>query len=202
MSTVVEMRLSRNRAGSEEGFTLIELMVSALLIVLVLSVVGGLMVSTTLTERRVRDVTSATNAGQLVARSVTTGIRNSANSVSTTAPFMLTNPTGNDQLLVALKIGSAATVTSQCVAWYYSATEHSVRYKTSATAIAAPSAATLATWILLSTGITPFSGTAIFAPRGSKGITLAFKEDAGTGPDVVFQSSVTSRTGLTGSVRC
>ena len=194
------MRASVERIRRDEGLTLIELMVSALLIVLVLSVVGGLMVSTTLTERRVRDVTSATNAGQLVARSVTTGIRNS---ISTTAPFIRPNPTGNDQLLVALKIGSAATVTSpQCVAWYYSATEHSVRYKTSDPPIAEPTAATLATWTLLSTGITPFSGTAIFAPRGSKGITLALKEDAGTGPDVVFQSSVTSRTGLTGSVRC
>jgi len=196
------MRLSKNRAGSEEGFTLIELMVSALLIVLVLSVVGGLMVSTTSTERRVRDVTSATNAGQLVARSVTTGIRNSANSVSTTAPYMLTSPTGNDQMLVALTIGSAAAITSRCAAWYYSATEHSVRYTTSATAIAAPSAAALATWTLLSTGVTPFSGTGIFASRGSKGITLAFKEDAGKGPAVVFQSSVTSQTGMTGSVTC
>lgn len=190
------------RGDAESGFTLIELMVSALLIVLVLSVVGGLMVSTTSTERRVRDVTSATNAGQLVARSVTSGIRNSANSVGTTEPFRLTSPAGNDQLLVALKIGSAAAVTSRCVAWYYSATERSVRYTTSATAIAAPSAATLATWTLLSTGVTPASGTGIFAPKGSKGVTLEFKEDAGTGPAIVFQSSATSRTGLTGSVTC
>lgn len=187
---------------ADEGFTLIELMVAAMLLVLVLSVVGGLMISTTSSERIVRSVTSATNAGQLVSRSVTMGIRNSGNSASTAVPFMLTTPAGSDQMLSALRIGSGAAATSQCVAWYYSATEHSVRYTTSTAAITAPSSAALASWTLLSTGVTPLSGTGIFALQGSKGITLAFKEDAGNADGVVFQSSVSSRTGLTGSIAC
>ncbi|WP_349898773.1 hypothetical protein [Parafrigoribacterium soli] len=173
-----------------------------MLIVLVLSVVGGLMISTTSTEAIVRTVTSATSSGQLVSRSVTTGIQNSGNSSSTAAPFKLTAPSGNDQMLTALKVGSAATITYQCVAWYYSATERSVRYTTSGAAIPVPSSATLATWTLLSTGVSPLSGTGIFAQQGSKGVTLSFKEDAGKSNAVVFQTSATSRTGLTGNIAC
>jgi type II secretory pathway pseudopilin PulG len=196
------MRRFTVRPEPDEGFTLIELVVSAMLAVLVLSIVGGLMISTTSSERIVRSVTSATSSGELVTRSVIDGIRNSGNALSTPAPFTLTNPVGNDQMLSALKIGSGTTATSQCVAWYFSASEHSVRYATSPTAIAAPSSATLATWTLLSTGVTPLSGTGIFTARGSKGITLAFKEDAGNADGVVFQSSATSRTGVTGSIAC
>jgi hypothetical protein len=61
----------------------------------------------------------------------------------------------------------------------------------------------LATWMKLSTGVRPITGsTIVFSLRGTTGLNFAFQEDAGADPAVAFQSSTTSRTGLTGSVAC
>jgi hypothetical protein len=102
----------------------------------------------------------------------------------------------------ALVVGSASTATAKCNAWYYSASTSKVYWTSSATAITAPSAAQLATWFLLSTGVSPISGTTIFTLSGTTGLSIAFKEDAGSDAAVPFQSTVTSITGLTGSVAC
>jgi type II secretory pathway pseudopilin PulG len=189
--------------GRDAGFTLIELMVGALLTVLVLSLVGGIVISSTRSEGIVRSVAQATQAGQLVTSSVQAGIRNSAISLGKSAPFKLTTPAGSDQLLVALVVSSGTTATASCAAWYYSATAKEVRYSTSGSAIAAPNAATLATWTLLSKGVSPISpSTTIFSSASTYNLNLAFQEAAGMASPIPFQSSITSRTGMTGAIAC
>lgn len=190
--------------GREAGFTLIELMVGALLTVIVLTIVGGVVISSTRSEQTVRTVAQATTAGQAVTASVQEGIRNSAVSFGRTVPYSLTAPATGDQLLIALVISRGATATASCAAWYYSASADTVRYTTSSSAIAAPSASSLANWTLLASGITPIApSTQIFTARGTFGLDLAFVASAGSGASPIpFQSYITSRTELTGAIAC
>ena len=184
----------RQGMDSERGFTLVELLVYSLLLVLVLSIVGGMLASTTTTSKTVGSITQATTAGQLVANSVTRGIRNSSD-------FQLT-PVGTDQLLVARTAQGGATLTWTCAAWYYSAAGVGTIYYTTSTAILAPPTATdLASWTLLDTGISPLSGTDIFTEDGTQ-ISLAFNATAGSNPPVAITSSAVSRAGATGVPAC
>lgn len=196
--------MNSQKKHDESGFTLIELMVAAALSVVVLSLVGGIIFSSTQAEGTVRTVSQATSAGQLVTASVQNGIRNSAVSLGRTTPYQLTAPTGSDQMLVALVVSNGATATASCAAWYYSATEQSVRYLTSGSAINAPTSSALANWTLLAKGIAPISpSTTIFTARGSYGVNLAFQASAGTSASPIpFQSSITSRTAMTGAIAC
>lgn len=189
---------------TEQGFTLVELMVAAMLSLVVLTLIGGILFSSTQAEGTVRTVAQATSAGQVVTASVQNGIRNSAISLNSTTPYKLTVPTGSDQLLVALVVSNGTTATASCAAWYYSATAQTVRYLTSGSAISAPTSAALANWTLLAKGISPISpSTTIFTARGTYGVNLAFQASAGTtASPIPFQSSITSRTGMTGAIAC
>lgn len=199
------MRLIRSSADSEDGFTLIELMVTVLLLTLVLGVVAGIMISTMNTEKSVRSVTSATNSGQLVVRTVEQGVRNSQTMIpagaSAPVPFSLTTPTASDQLLIVRTVGSAATISTTCSAWYYQASSKTLRYKTSSSAIPAPAASVLASWTLLADGISPISAGTVFSQNNQR-LVIAFAVDAGKSPSVKFQTSIGSQTGMAGGATC
>lgn len=197
------MRLVRPSADSEDGFTLIELMVTVLLLTLVLGMVAGVMISTMNTEKSVRSVTGATNSGQLIVRAVEQRARNAQAMTSASGPllFSLTSPVTSDQLLIVRSVGSSAAITTTCSAWYYQASSKSLRYKTSPSAISAPSAAALASWTLLADGIRPISTGAVFSVSGQR-LALAFAVDAGKSPSVKFQTSIGSQTGMVGGAPC
>ncbi|HEV7564859.1 MAG TPA: hypothetical protein VGO31_02745 [Microbacteriaceae bacterium] len=182
--------------SSERGITLVELLIYSMLLVLVLSVVGGILTSTTRTSKTVGSITQATTAGQLVASSVESGIRNSSD-------FQLTTPAGTDQLLIARTAKGGATLTWMCAAWYYSATgTGSIYYTTSPTAIPAlPTATDLSHWTLLDRGVSPISGTGIFVATAEQ-LTITFKGLAGTHSPVNITSSSFSRAGATGVPAC
>ena len=181
--------------GSEAGFTLIELLVYCVLIVLVVTAVGGIMNSVQSTSKSVRTVTNDATEGQLVADSITAGVRNSSD-------FRLTSPSGTDQLLVARVAESGTTVTWACAAWYYSASgTGSIRFTRSTAAIVAPNASGLLAWTLLDDGITPASGTSVFSASGAL-LNVAFKGTTIGRPSVLIQSSAFSRAGASGSLTC
>lgn len=181
---------------SDRGFTLIELIVASGLIVLVLSVLGGIMISSLTTETSVRNVTTATSTGQLVTTSLERGIRNAA------TPITFSAPGGIDQMITARVAGSGAVVSYSCQAWYYSSVNQTIRYTRSATAITAANASAQTGWTLLASGVTPLaSGTPVFSLSGSA-VSFAFKVDAGKYPAVAFESSVTSQSGITGVAPC
>ena len=181
---------------NDSGFTLVELMVTSVLTLIVLAAVGGLLISLLRTPQAVTARVAASGGAQLAADSVELGIRNSSD-------FRLTSPQGSDQLLVARTAQSGSTIVWVCSAWYYSATDNSIRATTSSTTIpAAPTANDLATWTLLDTSVTPVSGTSIFTVSGEE-VQLAFN-GAVTGQQLPqsITTSAFSRAGSTGSPQC
>ena len=187
---------SSTTQDAERGFTLVELLIYSMLLLIVLAIVGAMLGSTVTTSKSVNSLTAASTSALLVSESVERGIRNSSD-------FHLTTPTGTDQLLVARTALDGATINWVCVAWYYSAAGGgTVRYTVSPTAIpAAPTAAQLAGWKLLDTGVAPASGTGIFNATGPQ-LDLAFTELAGTQPAVTIANSAFSRAGSTGVPAC
>ncbi|GAB3028522.1 hypothetical protein GCM10027052_00060 [Parafrigoribacterium mesophilum] len=188
---------------SEKGFTLIELLVYMLLTGLVLAIVGAMMINTMRTSNTVSSVTDASSAGQLVAHSVEKGIRNSSD-------FLLTSPTGNDQLLLARTALGGDPIQWMCAAWYYSPVDGgSIRYKVSTSAIVVATASDTASWTLLDQGIVPkiTAGTppvpvGIFKKAADERLVLSFSGLAGDHPPVDVTSSAVSRAGATGEPIC
>jgi hypothetical protein len=115
----------------------------------------------------------------------------------------LTSPQGTDQLLVARTAQSGSTIVWVCSAWYYSATDQSIRFESSPTTIpAAPTPTDLATWTVLDTSVTPTAGTSIFSVSGEE-VGLAFTGAvAGQQLPQSITTSAFSRAGSTGSPQC
>ena len=170
-------------SDSDEGFTLIELMVYIALSVVVLLIVGGIFINSVNAERTVRGVNSAANDGQLVAESVTNGVRNSSN-------INLTAPSPGSQLMMTRSVGSAATAVWACNALYFRNGE--IRWKQSTSAISAPSAAELATWIVLNPNVKASGSTPVFALTARR-IDLTFESNDRTSKAVLVKTSAVSR---------
>jgi len=188
-----DMRIDSER---DEGVSLVEVLITCFLTVIVMAAIGSLMVSLFATPRTVTSRMTAANTAQTAARSIDLGIRNSSD-------FLLTSPVGNDQLLVARTAQSGSTISWVCSAWYYSATEATIRYTSSTTAIpAVPTSTALASWTVLDASVTPTSGTSIFSASGPK-VSVSFK-GAATGQTIPqsMTFSVLSRAGSTGSPAC
>ncbi|TFD63602.1 type II secretion system protein [Cryobacterium ruanii] len=171
----------------ESGYTLIELLVYMSFAVVVLSIVGGMLISSVETERDVRGSTEATNLGQLISRSVQSGVRN-ASQVS------LQN-IDDSQFLVARTAGSAASMVWSCQAWFYTpAAGGSLYTKRTAPAsrIAVPVSGDLGSWIKLGDGVST-NGAPVFGGVNDR-ITVALDLDAGAQASVVMNTTVTPRT--------
>jgi len=183
------------RVSDDHGFTLIEVIVALALTSLVLTVVGGLFISVTKTQQTVDAVTSSTTSGQQAATTITDRVRNGSG-------FLLTN-SGAVQLVVARSAGTGSTLTWTCYGWYYSASAQTIRMTTTSpgTKITVPTSAQLAGWTLLVSGVTPRSGTQIFASTGTQ-LSLAFNAQLGGHPPVAIQTSASPLTGTTEDNSC
>lgn len=181
---------------SDDGFTLVELLVAGMLLSLVVVIVAGIMVSITTTQRNVTATTTSTTQAQQAATGIATGLRNASE-------FSLTTPTGTDQLLVVRTASQGATLTWSCKAWYYSATSSNIRSTITAdgTKITSPTSTQLATWSLQATGVTPRAGTAIFTAAGG-GITISYNAAVANGQPVAIQTTVVKRTGVSEAGTC
>lgn len=185
----------RRTLADQRGFTLVELLVYMVLLILVLAVAGGLLSSTLRHSATIRAVDESSTAAQLAADSIESGIRNSSD-------FSLTSQPGGDQMIVARVASTDATLTWSCAAWYYSVANSSLRMSRSATAIVAPTTAELASWTLLVDGVKPISGSEIFTTTAGRRLVIAFNGLAGDHPPVAITTSAFSRAGATGSVSC
>jgi prepilin-type N-terminal cleavage/methylation domain-containing protein len=179
----------------ESGFTLIELMVVCVLLGIVMTVLGGIFISTLRTQQTVSSVSTSSNNAQLAARTLDTRIRNSSE-------FQLTTPSGSDQLLVARSASTGATLSWNCYGWYYSATNKTLRMTSTAdgTKITAPSATALASWTLVASGVTPASGS-VFSAAGSQ-LTVGFDVAATNSKSTTIQFTTAKTTGVAGSNTC
>src|SRR4051812_43915638 len=99
--------MNADAGEDDEGFTLVELVIAAMILVLVLSVVGAMITSLSKTSTTVTGMTSTSTSAQLAAESIERGIRNSSD-------FFLTSPTGSDQLLVARTAQGTTSLTWTC----------------------------------------------------------------------------------------
>lgn len=180
--------------GDTRGFTLIEVIVATMLVSFVIAIAGGMIFSAVTTSKAVTSMTENSTEGQVVAYSVITGIRNSSD-------FQLSDQSGNDQLLVARRASSGPSLTWVCVAWYYSASNNTVRTTSSSLAILPPTAAQLANWTLLATDVQPTTGTRIFSALNER-LSLSILGLDGTHRPIDISTSATSRAGASGSVSC
>ena len=171
----------------EHGFTLIELLVYVTFMVVILSIIGGMLISSLRVENDVRDATSASDVGQLISQSVQTGVRN-ASAVS------LQN-LGTDQLLRARTASAGATLQWVCQSWYVTPENGGSIYtkrSAPAAAIPAPTSTTLPTWIKLGDGIAVAGGPVFGGVDGR--VTLTLRLDAGDATPVALDSTATLRT--------
>ena len=171
----------------DSGYTLIELLVYMSFTVVVLTIIGGMLISSVGTGRDVRSTTEATNLGQLISRSVQSGVRN-ASQVSLQS-------IDDTQFLVARTADGAASVVWSCQAWFYTPADGGSLYtkRTSpASLITAPVSGDLGSWIKLGDGVST-TGAAVFGGVNDR-ITVALTLDAGAQKPVVVNTTVTPRT--------
>lgn len=186
--------IRRARRASDEGFTMVELLVASVLGVIVLLIVGSLLINGLRGQSSVTSITTATNNAQLAATTIQSDIRNST-AVKTTA-------IGSDQFVVArVARGTDLAVAYECVAWYYSASKDEIRSTESAAAITAPSATALANWRLVASNIAP-KGPSVFSSADIKSLSITFFIDAGSAESVPITSFAASRNPTGDSAPC
>lgn len=151
---------------TEEGFTLVELIVYMMLLGLVMTVVGSLIITGIRGQRQIEGTSTASNAGQLIAQSIGTGVRNAA-------AVKVHAATAAGQLAQA-KVGStnaAGDVTWRCQSWFYSTVDKAVYARSSTSgAVTAPTAG-FSGWTLLADRVSLASG--VTAPFTAAGAGLA-----------------------------
>lgn len=191
---------ARRRLRDDEGFTLVELAVATAVLSIILLAVGGLMFSTTITQRSVTAISDATTSAQTAADGIRTQLRNAAE-------FRLTTVDGHDQLLVARIAGGGSAASFTCRAWYAARDEQELRATTwpvaGSTALPArPS--DVASWALLLSGVTPRDGsTDIFAPPVGGTIEVGFEvasDDRNEPTAIQFTAAMSGTQG--GSTTC
>jgi prepilin-type N-terminal cleavage/methylation domain-containing protein len=180
------MRLPSPQRSSEAGFTLVELLVYISLLGVVLTIVGGILISSTSAEKSVRGIAEATDVAQLVSLSVEKGVRNSVALKLTSTDAM--------QFFAVKTPGAQTSVAWSCQAWYYIEADDALYTTTSPARLDPPATvAQRVTWMLLGTGVRPASAARIFTEAGATGVDLNFQVDAGDTDPVSIQTTVFSR---------
>lgn len=192
------------REKEDDGFTLIELIISSAIGLLVLVMVGTLLIQSIRVQTRVQTTTQSTSAGQLVVASISKGVRTSTSisSLTTAAGTLLTTTT----------LDSTGAVSCSYSGWYYSTASGSIYSKKSAAPITAPAITSstpspgaavvysLPGWTLLTSGVNAVSGS-IFVASGLQA-TLLFKLKTISSSPVLISTSVYSQGTTLGSSQC
>jgi prepilin-type N-terminal cleavage/methylation domain-containing protein len=171
---------------SDRGFTLIELLVASALSLLVLSIVGGMVISAVSTERTVQESTTSSNLGQLAASSITHGVRASSK-------LSVSSPAAGTQVLRALVVDDVLSTpaAAHCEAWYVGGGE--VRTTRSSVAIPVPSTpADVASWTLLAEGVSTSGSEPVFTLASLK-LELLMQLTSENGVAVLIDTTAVSR---------
>lgn len=167
---------------SDDGLTLVELLVGMVISTIVLVTIVGIVITITTTERTVSDVTRGATAAQSTAFAITERIRNGTDEFEVTA-------VGADQLLVTATAGRGATLEWQCAGWYYSAEGEGAIYQrvTPPTqVITAPTRTQLATWTVLINGVVAPESGAVFSRNPDGSLSVEFEALAGGSPPILI----------------
>lgn len=182
--------MTRQAGRHDAGFSLVELLISMMLFVVVITVVGSIIVSALTADRTVRSVTGSTTNGQLVVNVIEETVRNS------TAIRVVTDVDGASTFAtVRTTAGGAA----RCQAWFYDAVADAVFEQSSASAITAPAPGEVGDgWTQLSAGVLAAEDTAgtaypVFSLDGTRGLTMRFGVEGESGTASLFITTVTGR---------
>lgn len=181
-------RVAHLRESLDAGMTLVELLVYSLLLVVVLTIAGGIIINALTSQQTVSAITSAASAGQLVSASVEQGIRNAS-------AFKVETPTALGQLLRSrnVQVSGAGVSSWQCTAWFRTAAGDF--YTKSGSSVIAPpaAAADLSTWVLIATGVGLPTGTAQAFTGTSSQLSLAVSVSTGDASPVLISTTIVSR---------
>lgn len=184
---MITLRHPNNR---DDGFSLVELIISVALFSIIMTIVGGIIISSFQADRTVREVTTSTTDGQLVVNVVEQTVRNS------TAVQVVPGTDGASSFATARSTVGGST---QCAAWFYDASTDTIYQQRSTAAITAPLPGSVGSgWSVVSSGIVPdddAGGTAypVFEAQGTRGLTVRFAVEGDSGPASLFITSVTGR---------
>ncbi|TAL42149.1 MAG: hypothetical protein EPN91_09055 [Salinibacterium sp.] len=173
----------------EAGMSLVELLVYMILSVVVLGIAGNILISSITAQRDLTNLADSTSISQLVTSSVRSGIRNAS-------AFQVDAPTTLGQLVRSRSVSTttAGVSTWKCRAWYL--TNSGTFYQKTSTSgmIAAPTViGDLASWQMITTGVTKPSGTTQ-AFTGSAGqVDLAIQVTNGSTKAVLSKTTILKR---------
>ncbi len=179
-----------HQRSSDRGFSLIELLVAMSLFAVVITVVGSVIVSSLTADRTVREVTETTTNGQLTVNVIEETVRNS------TAVSVDPDPDGVSVFATAR---TTAGGTARCQAWFYDNEVGTMFQRTSSTAIVPPAPGSVSSdWTVLSAGIAPIADddgnpVPVFDLDGTRGLSVSFSVDGGSGTSSLFITTVTGR---------
>lgn len=179
------------RPSSNTGFTLVELLVYSVLMIVVLLIVGGFLISSLRAQNTVGNATQASNTGQLVSRSVGHGVRN--------AISLSHSPGGSGvpEVLLARTMRSDGTLI--CQAWSFDGDE--VR----TTSSTGPISTAVTSWTLLGDGMqvnTTTGATTLFTKVNEDQVNLNLKALVAGSEPVLVQTSAVSRQPISTGVPC
>jgi prepilin-type N-terminal cleavage/methylation domain-containing protein len=178
------------RTRRDEGFTLVELLISMALLSVLITVVGGIIVSSLQADRTIREVTTSTTDGQLVVNAIEQTVRNS------TAISVVPNA---DESSVFAVVRTTVGGSARCVAWFFDTQAQAIFQRDSSSAISAPTPGAVGSeWREVSGGIVPdddATGTPypVLQADGSRGLVVRFAVEGGTRASTLFVTSVTGR---------
>jgi len=178
----------------DAGMGLVELIIYLALSLIILSALGGVVISMVSVQNQVMNSANGAEQAQLISRSVNSGVRNST-------ALDLQSVNGTDQILRVRTASGTATPVWRCQAWYFSQAEKSLRLKTSPAAISTPAQQDLASWTLLAAGIRPVQGDQVFLLSGVK-LSIVFVEQIASEAPIVIRTSVSQRGGVRISAPC
>jgi prepilin-type N-terminal cleavage/methylation domain-containing protein len=136
------------RLRTERGFTLIELIIAMGLMLLVLTVIGGIMISGFTTQQGVGETTTATSQAQLTARQLEANVRQAS------MVEVFEGDATDSQLMVARTETGSGEHDWECQAWFYDDTAGAIFHLTYQGDNTWPWGSSITNWIDLGSGIT------------------------------------------------
>lgn len=174
------------RAESDDGVSLVELLIYMLLAVVVLTIIASILINSLQAERTVRTAAESTGTAQLVAQSLSRGIHNaSAIEVST--------PASDVTVIRTRSLDSSAAGVWRCQAWAVVGGE--LRTISSDVAVAVPStAAAISGWLLLADGVDPIGSGPIFSlAADERSVSVNLTVDNGSGVPITLDTTIVSK---------
>jgi hypothetical protein len=138
----------RRLGGENDGFTLVELLVYCILLVVILAIAGGMLISAITSQRDIASLGTASSTGQEVAQNINQDVRN-ASSVTVGVPTAF-----GQSLSMRTALVTGATVVWRCRAYFLTATGSLYLTTSTTLPIVIPVAVLgLASWTKLADGV-------------------------------------------------